>query len=139
MPKRRHTRILALAGLLATLAVLVVASTAWVDSGPNFEPLSAAAGSAVRSVEDESRASCLGKSQITELLAAELAAAGDTRPYTVRADGGVQYPVGERDEVLAHIKNGCYIYSAVGYDASGKRVYYIAGPESLAEPTPTPR
>jgi hypothetical protein len=53
---------------------------------------------------------------------------------TIATDGGVAYPVGERDAYVQHTDAGCYVYGGAQRDAEGRLVYYIGGPGSVDGP-----
>jgi hypothetical protein len=137
--QRRTAKIAAGASGMALAAVMTLASSAWLASEePNFEAPSEDALAALGSVIDQAREVCLDEAQMNDLIADELADAGDAVPYDVRSGGPVAYPLGERDAVKAHIDGGCHIFSGMGYDEVGTRTYYISGPGSMADPTPAP-
>ena len=78
-------------------------------------------------------AECLDEGQATQLIASTLGDLGVTE-WSIRTDGGVAYPVGERDAYVQHTNKGCYVYGGRQWDAEGRLVHYIGGPGSVDGP-----
>jgi hypothetical protein len=78
-------------------------------------------------------AECLDKAEATQLIASTLGDLGVTE-WSIRTDGGVAYPVGERDAYVQHTDKGCYVYGGRQRDAAGRLVYYIGGAGSVDGP-----
>ena len=70
---------------------------------------------------------CLNKDEATALVTSVLSGVGET-DFTISTDGPLAYPSGQGDAVRSHIASGCFVYSAMGWDADGRPVYYISGP-----------
>jgi RNA polymerase sigma-70 factor, ECF subfamily len=68
-----------------------------------------------------------------QLIASTLGDLGVTE-WSIRTDGGVAYPVGERDAYVQHTDKGCYVYGGRQRDAAGRLVYYIGGAGSVDGP-----
>jgi hypothetical protein len=78
-------------------------------------------------------AECLDEGEARQLIASTLGDLGVT-DLTIATDGGVAYPIGERDAYVQHTDAGCFVYGGNGWDADGRPVYYIGGPGSVDVP-----
>ena len=78
-------------------------------------------------------AECLDEGEARQLIASTLGDLGVT-DLTIATDGGVAYPIGERDAYVQHTDAGCFVYGGNGWDADGRPVYYIGGPGSVDGP-----
>lgn len=82
---------------------------------------------AMQRVAEELRSRCLGKAQATELVSSVLTGLGVT-DWSIRTDGPLAYPIGQREAVQSHIDSGCFVYSGSGHGPGGQSTYYISGP-----------
>ncbi|MGZ4150308.1 MAG: hypothetical protein ACXVQJ_09735 [Actinomycetota bacterium] len=81
---------------------------------------------AIQGVAATLMSECLSKDDAIALVTSVLSGIGQT-DFTISTDGPVGYPLGQQDAVRSHIASGCVVYSATGWDANGRPVYYISG------------
>jgi hypothetical protein len=72
---------------------------------------------------------CLGKEEAIEFISSVLTGLGQS-DFTISTDGPLAYPEGQEEAVRTHIASGCFVYSAMGWDAEGRPVYYISGSDA---------
>ena len=128
--RRRRSVVTALLGTVAIAAV--AAATVFSDTGPNIRPLTEEARIRIHAVTEDLRSGCYDKGQADALVRTSLAGTGVSDGFLVRTDGPIAYPSGDEDVVRAHLGRGCFIYSGTGLDETGRRVFYISGPDALA-------
>lgn len=135
--RRGRGRLAVVGGVAITslLLVLAVASTSGSGNLGSFIPLGTKAAAVVHSVEAQLLEDCLSLEQATALMSSALKEAGVPSDFIARTDGGImsRSEEGAWEAVLEHLADGCYTYTAASNDASGKRVFYFAGPETLRE------
>jgi hypothetical protein len=69
---------------------------------------------------------CFDRDQAEEFITSTLTGLGVT-DFTITTEGPLDYPLGQQEEVSAHIAAGCYVYSGMGRDADGRPIYIIHG------------
>jgi len=79
---------------------------------------------ALESVATQLLDRCLDEQAARDLLGSVLRTSGVTG-YSIRNDGPLAYPSERRDQIEAHLRAGCVIYSGSGSDAAGKQVFYL--------------
>lgn len=104
------------AGFVASLRQVVLVPV----SGPTVAKALEGIGEALM---DE----CYDKDQATEFITSTLTGLGET-DFSITTEGPFGYPAGQEEEVRAHIADGCYVYSGMGWDGDGGPVYVIHGP-----------
>ena len=130
---RRRLAVVAGVAITALLVVLAAASTIGTGNLGSFTPMGAKAIAALEPVQARLMEDCLNLEQAPALWKSALVEAGVPSDFIVSTDGGIQSKIGEFELVKRHLAKGCYMYAGVGNDASGKRVFYFAGPETLQE------
>lgn len=70
---------------------------------------------------------CVGADEAARLLTTVLEAANED-DFIVDRTGLVGGPVSDLRRIEEHVASGCFIYSGTGLDPSGRRIYYLAGP-----------
>jgi hypothetical protein len=138
MGRQGRRRLAVVAGLAVTallVVVVVVPSTSGSGDLGAFDPLGAAGAAAVHSVETQLLEDCFSLDQATALMSSALKEAGAPSVFVARTDGGIMSRTeeGAWEAVLRHLDQGCYTYTAASNDASGRRVFYFAGPETLRQ------
>jgi hypothetical protein len=71
---------------------------------------------------------CLDQATAIETVTSVLHEVGETH-FEIRTDGPVTAPIDRLEEVLAHVKAGCWIYAGTGWTPDGMRLYYARGRE----------
>lgn len=69
---------------------------------------------------------CLDEHDATEYITATLVGLGEAG-FAVRVDGPVAAPPDRFDEAVTHAKQGCFLYSGLGWTETGQAVYFLAG------------
>ncbi len=69
---------------------------------------------------------CLDQATAIETVTSVLHEVGET-DFEIRTDGPVTAPIDRLEEVLAHVKSGCWIYAGTGWTPDGIRLYYVSG------------
>lgn len=71
-------------------------------------------------------ARCLGRDDAVKYVTTVLE---DLREvdFEVRTDGPLTAPIDQLEEVQAHVRDGCWVYSGTGWDRHGHRFYYVTG------------
>jgi hypothetical protein len=69
---------------------------------------------------------CLDKEAATDRVTVTLSRLGET-DFVVRTDGPVSAPRERIDDAVAHVKQGCFTYSGVGWSEDGQAIVYLAG------------
>jgi hypothetical protein len=104
------------AGFVASMRKVVLVPV----SGPTV-------AKALEGIEGTLMRECYDKDQATEFINSTLAGLGETN-FSITTEGPFAYPLGQHEEVTAHIAAGCYVYSGMGWDADGRPMYIIHGP-----------
>jgi hypothetical protein len=86
-------------------------------------------GEALATVSSDLLARCLNESEARDYLTAVLVGLGESG-FAIRSDGPVSAERDRIDEAIAHVKQGCFEYSGIGWSESGQAVYYLAGQHS---------
>lgn len=118
-------------GLGVAVLALAAAAALLLPASPTSASGEATERSDLRiDVIDRLMADCHTLEEATAVVAAAARANGTER-WSVRTDGPFSYPVGQRDIVVDHVKNGCYVYSGAGWDGDGVPIFFLAGPETI--------
>ncbi|MBA3779001.1 MAG: hypothetical protein H0X16_06865 [Chloroflexi bacterium] len=115
-PGTEHPRCVS-AGLISPQHVVVLLPAAGRD-----------VAEALEGVRDELLRQCLGRDEAIQLVSSVLTSLGAT-DFRVSADpwGPQGAPMDQLEAYQSHVAAGCYVYSAMGYDADGKAIHYLWG------------
>lgn len=80
---------------------------------------------ALEEMREDTYTRCMSKDQVVDLLRTRLAALGQA-DVDVRDDGPLQVPLDRQQQILAHVKAGCWVYSTNGW-INGRATLFISG------------
>lgn len=81
---------------------------------------------ALKDLAERTYEECLSRAEATTLLIEVLGNQAEIG-WEIRTDGPVGGPIDRLDEIMAHVKSGCHIYSGTGWDETGRRLFYVVG------------
>lgn len=82
----------------------------------------------LRSVAEETYSRCMTRSEVEQAVRAAAARSETVGPWKIKNDSMVGGPIDRLDEIVAHVKSGCFIYAGTGGDPDGVRLFYVVGP-----------
>lgn len=104
-------------------------SMAFISENPRTVALipviSPEVSAALGALREDSYQQCLAKDDLIQLVKSRLAALGQ-RGFDVRVDGPVQVPLDREEEILNHIRAGCWVFSTYGR-MDGRFVFFVGG------------
>jgi len=104
----------------------VTAAVAAADSEVVLIPTAVNLAAANERILASLTAGCLNEDEARDLVVEVLATLGVTS-YSIRTDGPIAYPSGQRELVAGRLAAGCVIFSGSGSDARGLPVIYLSG------------
>jgi hypothetical protein len=81
--------------------------------------------SALEDIREETYSQCLTRSEVIELVRSRLAGLGQG-DFDVRTDGPLQVPLDREEEILGHVRAGCWVFSTNGW-IDGRFTFFVSG------------